>query len=76
MFSLYTEHGESLKSRIKKHFLISNFRRVLNVVLYAFFWVIPRRLIFICRGITQQKAYNTKHLLPRIPARLAEQLNP
>ena len=28
--------------------LISNFRRVLNVVCF-FFWVIPRRLNFICR---------------------------
>ena len=28
-------------------FLISNFRRVLNV--HAFFWVIPRPLNFICR---------------------------
>ena len=34
-------------------------------MLYAFFWVIPRRLDFICRhmkfrrrGITQNKAYN------------------
>jgi hypothetical protein len=30
---------------VSQYFLISNFRRVL----YVFFWVIPRRLSFICR---------------------------
>jgi hypothetical protein len=28
-------------------------------MLYAFFWVIPRRLKFRRRGITQKKAYNS-----------------
>jgi len=29
---------------------------------YAFFWVIPRRLIFTRRGITQKKAYKKNSL--------------
>ena len=29
----------------------------LFLILYAFFWVISRRMNFICRGITQKEAY-------------------
>jgi hypothetical protein len=37
-------------TRRKHHeFLISNFRRVVNVLCFFFFWVIPRRLNLVCR---------------------------
>jgi len=30
---------------------------------YAFFWVIPWRLIFRCQGITQKKAHNIQNVV-------------
>jgi hypothetical protein len=42
------------------------------MMLYVFFWVIPRRLFFICRhiknrhrGITQKKTYSYTHVCSR-----------